>query len=40
MANAYHKSDDLTNAKTYYQKSLTEHRTPEILKKLSEVSIS
>jgi len=37
MANAYHKSGDLTNAKNYYQKSSAEHRTPETLKKLSEI---
>ncbi|XP_054165278.1 stress-induced-phosphoprotein 1-like [Oppia nitens] len=37
MANAYQKLDDLANAKTYYQKSLTEHRTPETLSKLSEI---
>ena len=37
MANAYHKMGDLSNAKTYYQKSLAEHRTPEILSKLSEI---
>ena len=38
MANAYHKMDDLANAKIYFQKSLAEHRTPEILSKLSEVT--
>ncbi|RWS09046.1 stress-induced-phosphoprotein 1-like protein [Dinothrombium tinctorium] len=37
MANAYQKLNDLKNAKTYYEKSLTEHRTPETLTKLSEV---
>ncbi|CAG2109209.1 unnamed protein product [Medioppia subpectinata] len=37
MANAYHKKDDLENAKTYYQKSLTEHRTRETMAKLSDI---
>lgn len=37
MASAYHKLGDLKNAKTYFQKSLTEHRTPDTLSKLSEV---
>lgn len=37
MASAYAKLNDLPNAKTYYQKSLTEHRTPESLSKLSEI---
>ncbi|KAI9008317.1 hypothetical protein BC832DRAFT_553737 [Gaertneriomyces semiglobifer] len=36
MANAYLKKDDLDNAIKYYQKSLTEHRTPDILNKLKE----
>lgn len=34
MGNAYHKLGDLKKAIEYYQKSLTEHRTPEILTKL------
>lgn len=37
MASAYFKKDDLEQAKTYYQKSLSEHRTPDTLSKLSEV---
>ena len=38
MANAYNNLNDLANAKTFYEKSLTEHRTPDTLTKLSEVS--
>lgn len=34
MGSAYEKKGDLTNAVEYYQRSLTEHRTPEILAKL------
>ncbi|XP_076351807.1 stress-induced phosphoprotein 1 [Tachypleus tridentatus] len=37
MGGAYSKKGDLYNAKTYYQKSLTEHRLPATLTKLSEV---
>jgi len=37
MASAYAKKDDLPNARTYYQKSLTEHRIPDTLSKLSQV---
>ncbi|TPX57936.1 hypothetical protein SpCBS45565_g06587 [Spizellomyces sp. 'palustris'] len=37
MANAYMKKGDLDNAIKYYNKSLTEHRTPDILTKLKEV---
>lgn len=37
MASAYQKKGDLENAKTYFQKSLTEHRTPDTLSKLSVV---
>ena len=37
MALAYHKKDDLENAKKFYEKSLTEHRTPETRSKLSDV---
>lgn len=37
MAAAYFKLKDYYNAKTYYQKSLTEHRTRETLNKLAEV---
>lgn len=34
IGNAYLKLNDLTNAIEYFQRSLTEHRTPEILAKL------
>ncbi|RKO90552.1 hypothetical protein BDK51DRAFT_17536 [Blyttiomyces helicus] len=34
---AYWKKDDLANSIKYYSKSLTEHRTPEVLTKLREV---
>lgn len=37
MASAYFKKEDLEQAKTFYQKSLSEHRTPDTLGKLSEV---
>lgn len=37
MASAYVKKDDLAQARTYYQKSLCEHRTPDTLSKLNEV---
>ncbi|XP_035212131.1 stress-induced-phosphoprotein 1-like [Stegodyphus dumicola] len=37
MAAAYMKLKDYYKARTYYQKSLTEHRTPDTLAKLSEV---
>lgn len=40
MAAAYNKLEDYANARTYFQKSLTEHRTPETLSKLSEVNFS
>ena len=33
----YVKMGDYTNAIEYFQRSLTEHRTPEILTKLGEV---
>jgi len=36
-ASAYVMLGDLQNARTFYQKSLTEHRTPDTLTKLSEV---
>ena len=36
-ASAYAKLGDLQSARTFYQKSLTEHRTPDTLTKLSEV---
>ncbi|KAH7103020.1 putative stress-induced protein STI1 [Auriculariales sp. MPI-PUGE-AT-0066] len=34
---AYHRKGDLANAIKFYEKSLTEHRTPEILNKLREI---
>ncbi|KAK2466395.1 hypothetical protein APHAL10511_002037 [Amanita phalloides] len=34
---SYQKKDDMTQARNFYQKSLTEHRTPDILNKLREV---
>lgn len=37
MASAYFKKDDLQQARTFYQKSLSEHRTPDTLSKLTEV---
>ncbi|KAJ3102602.1 Hsp90 cochaperone [Phlyctochytrium planicorne] len=36
IGSAYLKKDDLPNAIKYYQKSLAEHRTPDILNKLRE----
>ena len=37
MAFAFQKKENFEQAKTFYQKSLTEHRTPETLTRLSEV---
>ena len=37
MASAYAKLEDYDNAKLFYEKSLTEHRTPETVSKLSDV---
>lgn len=37
MATAYQKKDDLEQAKTFFQKSLSEHRTPDTVSKLIEV---
>lgn len=37
MASAYQKKDDLEQARTFFQKSLSEHRTPDTLSKLNEV---
>ncbi|CAB4381068.1 unnamed protein product [Rhizophagus irregularis] len=36
IGNAYYKLDKLDEAIKYYQKSLTEHRTPDTLKKLND----
>lgn len=37
---AYEKQGDLTNAIKYYSKSLTEHRTADVLNKLRAVSLA
>lgn len=37
MASAYVKKNDLEQARTFFQKSLSEHRTPDTLSKLNEV---
>ena len=37
VGNAYMKLDDLEEAIKYYQKSLAEHRTADVLKKLQEL---
>ncbi|KAJ6510250.1 activator of Hsp70 and Hsp90 chaperone [Mycena vitilis] len=37
IGSAYQKKDDMASAIKYFQKSLTEHRTPDILNKLREV---
>ncbi|OQR78144.1 stress-induced-phosphoprotein 1-like [Tropilaelaps mercedesae] len=37
MASAYSKKEDYENAKLFFEKSLTEHRIPDTLSKLSEV---
>lgn len=37
IGSAYQKKDDLQSAIKFYEKSLTEHRTPDILNKLHEV---
>lgn len=38
MASAYKMKGDLKSAVTFFQKSLSEHRTPDTLSKLSEVT--
>lgn len=37
IGNAYRKMKDYKTAKTYYEKSMSEHRTPEIKSLLSQV---
>ena len=37
IGSSYQKKNDLANAIKYFQKSLTEHRTPDILNKLREI---
>ena len=37
IGNAYKKLEDWRNAKVYYEKSLSEHRTPEIRSMLSDI---
>ncbi|KAF8974706.1 activator of Hsp70 and Hsp90 chaperone [Flammula alnicola] len=37
IGSAYHKKDDLAQAIKYFQKSLTEHRTPDILNRLRDI---
>lgn len=37
QGNAYLKKDDLKNALTYFNKSLSEHRDHEVIKKAQEV---
>lgn len=37
VGSAYQKKNDLRSAIKYYQKSLSEHRTPDILNKLRDV---
>ena len=39
VGNAYFKKEDYNNALLYFNKSLSEHRDPEIVKKSQEVSI-
>src|SRR6218665_2003637 len=38
VGNAYFKKEDYNNALLYFNKSLSEHRDPEIVKKSQEVS--
>lgn len=39
MGNAYVKKDDLYNGLKYYEKSLSEHRVQDVVKKTAEVGI-
>lgn len=39
IGNAYVKKEDYEKALTYFNKSLSEHRVPDIVKKTVEVSI-
>ena len=38
IGTSYYKKDDLKNALIFYNKSLSEHRDPEVVKKSQEVS--
>lgn len=37
LANSYKKLEDWYSAKNYYEKSLSEHRTPEVKSLLSDI---
>jgi len=37
IGTSYYKKDDLKNALTYYNKSLSEHREADVIKKSQEV---
>ena len=39
IGNAYAQKEDYKNAIAFYNKSLTEHRAPDIVKKVNEVSL-